>query len=107
MRHTDSAISQTPARSPHPAILLWHILTAIEPCHLAYPTVFECGAERGLGCRVARAFAGKDRDRRNPAREQFIAATLDAEDRATPIDRTALRIHEPFIRGQRQYQAAA
>src|SRR5439155_26728971 len=95
MRHIGSAISQTPARSQHPAILLRHAVTAIKPRHLAYPTVFECGAERGLGCRVARAFAGKDCDRRNPAREQFIAATLDAEDRATPLDRPAPRTHAP------------
>ena len=39
MRHIDSAISQTPARSPHPTILPRHVVTAIEPRHLAYPTV--------------------------------------------------------------------
>jgi len=64
--------------------------------------------ERPLGLGVARAFTWKDRDRRNPFREEFVAAALDAEYRATSLDRYVFGVFtETFVRGQRQNQPAA
>src|SRR6516165_2463218 len=78
------------------------------PCHSVPAALLERRRQRPLALGVARAFAREDRDRRNPFREKFVAAALDAKYRAAPLDRYVFGVFsETFVRGQRQDQPAA
>src|SRR6516165_5396636 len=78
------------------------------PCHSVPAALLERRRQRPLALGVARAFAREDRDRRNPFREKFVAAALDAKYRAAPLDRYVFGVFsETFVRGQRRDQQAA
>src|SRR5205085_243263 len=76
------AISQAPARSPHPAIRIRNVVTAVQPGH--FPPVFflEGRCERRFRSRIAHAFAGEYHDTRDALGGEFAAVPRDAEDRA-------------------------
>src|SRR6516164_3707185 len=93
-----SVVSQAPIRRLEPAPLRGHVAAPIETRHPIPAALLERRNERPLGLGVARAFTWKDRDRRNPFREEFVAAALDAEYRATSLDRYVFGVFtETFV----------
>src|SRR5215472_9161353 len=100
-------VGQGPTGSAQPAALFRQLVATVEPCYALGTTLFKGGLERCRRRLVTSALAPKDGNTGDTRCQEFLAAALDPEHRAMPLDRPRRKSCKPLVRRQRQNEPTA